>query len=256
MSELEKTLTSDSEVLLTQKGTVRKRKPRQKIYYFTPDTETAILEYVASLDQDERNRIYNSRIQHAFFKLTENIIHTFKFYYTEVDSIQELQHEVTCFLLEKLSKYDQAKGKAYSYFGTIAKRYLIIYNNNNYKKLKNKATLEDVDTDKTILADITSEHSEASYVSKFIDIFVRYVDSKMFELFCKEKEAKVADAVLELFKNRGSLDILSKKAIYIYIREITDVPTPIVTRVIKKMKSIYKERLSLYLEKGEYELEK
>jgi hypothetical protein len=245
---------NEEEVLLTQKGTVRKRKPKQKIYYFTPDTELAIMEYVASTDQDERNQIYNSRIEHAFFKLTENIIHTFKFYYTEVDTIPELQHEVTCFLLEKLHKYDQAKGKAYSYFGTIAKRYLIIYNNNNYKKLKSKATLEDVDNDKTILNDFTSASNEETQLSKFLDRYVTYVDTNLYALFPKDKELKVADAILELFKNRASLDILSKKSIYIYIREITDAPTPVVTKVIKKLKDIYKARLSIYLDNGEYEL--
>jgi hypothetical protein len=253
--EIEKALTPEEEVLLTQKGTVRKRKPKQKIYYFTPDTEAAIMEYVASTDQEERNKIYNSRIEHAFFKLTENIIHTFKFYYTEVDTIQELQHEVTCFLLEKLHKYDQAKGKAYSYFGTIAKRYLIIYNNNNYKKLKSKATLEDVDTDKSILTDMTSASNEETQISKFLTRYVEYVDTNLFELFPKDKELKVADAILELFRNRASLDILSKKSIYIYIREITDAPTPIVTKVIKKLKDIYKARLSKYIDNGEYELD-
>jgi hypothetical protein len=252
--EIDKALKPEEEVLLTQKGTVRKRKPKQKIYYFTPDTELAIMEYVASTDQEKRNQIYNSRIEHAFFKLTENIIHTFKFYYTEVDTIRELQHEVTCFLLEKLHKYDQAKGKAYSYFGTIAKRYLIIYNNTNYKKLKSRATLEDVDNDKTVLIEMTSAANEETQLSKFLDIYTKYVDANLYTLFTKEKEIKVADAIVELFKNRASLDILSKKSIYIYIREITDAPTPIVTKVIKKLKDIYKSRLSTYLDNGEYEL--
>jgi hypothetical protein len=124
----------------TKKGTLRKRRPKTKKMYFTSDTEEAILEYLAAEgDERLRNQIYNERIKYAFHKLTENIIHTFKFYYTEVETIGELQHEVTSFLLEKLHLYQQDKGKAYSYFGTIAKRYLILYNNTNYKKLKQKA---------------------------------------------------------------------------------------------------------------------
>jgi hypothetical protein len=245
----------EPEVLFTQKGTVRKRKPKQKIYYFTEDTEKAILEYLASSDTVERNTIYNDRIEHAFFKLTQNIIHTFKFYYTEVDTIEELQHEVTVFLLEKLGKFNPEKGKAYSYFGTIAKRYLILYNNTNYKKLKNKAPLEDVDTDKTLLISMDSASNEDTKLSKFLDMFIKEVDSKIYDLFPKEKDLVVAGAILELFKNRASLDVLSKKSIYIYIRELTDSPTPIVTKVIKKMKELYKTMLSKYLESGGYELE-
>ena len=76
----------------TKKGTLRKRRPKTKNQYFTADTEEAIIEYVNETDQDKRNAIYNARIKYGFFKLTENIIHTFKFYYTEVDTIQHLQH--------------------------------------------------------------------------------------------------------------------------------------------------------------------
>jgi hypothetical protein len=245
----------EEEVLYTQKGTVRKRKPKQKIYYFTQDTEYAILEYVKSEDEVERNKIYNERINNAFFKLTQNIIHTFKFYYTEVDTIEELQHEVTVFLLEKLKKFNPEKGKAYSYFGTIAKRYLILYNNTNYKKLKNKASLEDVDTDKTLLIQMDSASNEDTQLSKFIDRFTKYLDNSIEDMFPKEKDLKVAGAILELFRHRASLDILSKKSIYIYIREQTEAPTPIITKVLQKLKIEYKKMLSKYIDNGEYELD-
>jgi ribosome-associated toxin RatA of RatAB toxin-antitoxin module len=52
--------------------------------YFTQETENAIIEYNNTLDFEVRSKIYRDRIHYAFFKLTENIIHTFKFYYTEV----------------------------------------------------------------------------------------------------------------------------------------------------------------------------
>jgi hypothetical protein len=244
----------EPEVLFTQKGTVRKRKPKQKIYYFTEDTEKAILEYLASSDPAERNKIYNDRIEHAFFKLTQNIIHTFKFYYTEVDTIEELQHEVTVFLLEKLGKFNPEKGKAYSYFGTIAKRYLILYNNTNYKKLKSKAPLEDVDTDKTLLIEMGSASNEDTQLTKFLDKFTAHLDENLFDMFPKDKELKVAGAISELFRHRASLDILSKKSIYIYIREQTEAPTPVITKVLQKMKTEYKSMLSKYIDNGEYEL--
>jgi hypothetical protein len=245
----------EPEVLFTQKGTVRKRKPKQKIYYFTADTEAAILEYLASPDPVERNKIYNDRIEHAFFKLTQNIIHTFKFYYTEVDTIEELQHEVTVFLLEKLGKFNPEKGKAYSYFGTIAKRYLILYNNTNYKKLKSKAPLEDVDTDKTLLIEMSSASNQDTQLTKFLDKFTAHLDDVLFDMFPKDKELKVAGAILELFKHRASLDILSKKSIYIYIREQTEAPTPIITKVLQRLKIEYKKMLSKYIDHGEYELD-
>jgi hypothetical protein len=109
----------------------KKRRPKSK-NYFTHDTELAIVRYNNEPDPEVRSKIYEDEIHYPFFKLTENIIHTFKFYYTEVDEIEHLQHEVITFLLSKMHLFDPAKGaKAYSYFGTICKNYLIVSNTKN-----------------------------------------------------------------------------------------------------------------------------
>ena len=240
----------DLGVGLTKDGKVRKRRPKKSIDYFTLDTQQAIIEYRLETSTYKRNKIFNERIYYAFYKLAENIIHTFKFYYTEVDNINELKHEVIAFLLEKLHLYDDTKGKAYSYFGTIAKRYLIVYNNNNYKRLKGKATVEEVDEDKTILNELVLTNENNLEELEFIDIFISYVDENLLEIFIKDQEARVGDAILELFKRREHIDIFNKKALFIYIKEITDAPTPIITKVIKVLKGIYKEMLNKYLEEG------
>jgi hypothetical protein len=88
--------------------------------YFTQKTEDAIVKYNNEADFLVKSKIYELEIHPAFFKLTENIVHTFKFYHTEVDNIEDLQHEVIIFLLSKIHLFDPSKGaKAYSYFGTI-----------------------------------------------------------------------------------------------------------------------------------------
>lgn len=240
----------EAEVTLTKDGKVRKRRPKKSIDYFTLDTQQAILDYRLETSQIKRNQIFNEKIYYAFYKLAENIIHTFKFYYTEVDNIDELKHEVIAFLLEKLHLYNQDKGKAYSYFGTIAKRYLIVYNNNNYKRLKGKAPVDDVDSDKTITNNLLLTQPELLEEANFIDLFIKEVDDNLLDLFPKAQEARVGDAILELFKRRENIDIFNKKALFIYIKEITDAPTPIITKVIKVLKEIYKEMLNQYLEEG------
>jgi hypothetical protein len=240
----------EAEVTFTKTGKVRKRRPKKSIDYFTLDTQQAIIDYRKETSQVERNKIFNEKIYYAFYKLAENIIHTFKFYYTEVDNIDELKHEVIAFLLEKLHLYDQNKGKAYSYFGTIAKRYLIVYNNNNYKRLKSRTAVEDVDTDKTITNELLSSDAHLLEENTFIDLFIKRIDEDLLDIFPKPQEARVGDAILELFKRRESIDIFNKKALFIYIKEITDAPTPVITKVIKTLKEVYKEMLNDYLEKG------
>ena len=240
----------EAEVTLTKDGKVRKRRPKKSIDYFTLDTQQAILDYRLETSTAIRNKIFNEKIYYAFYKLAENIIHTFKFYYTEVDNINELKHEVIDFLLEKLHLFNQDKGKAYSYFGTIAKRYLIVYNNNNYKRLKGKATVEEVDTDKTITNELLLTQPDHFEEVNFIDLYIKEVDNNLLDLFPKPQEARVGDAILELFKRRENIDIFNKKALFIYIKEITDAPTPVITKVIKVLKEIYREMHNQYLEEG------
>ena len=231
---------------------VRKRKKKTSNVYFTKDTEDAIVAYNQSTDFEERNQIYNERIHYAFFKLTENIIHTFKFYYTEVDNIEDLQHEVITFLLSKMHLFDQSKGaKAFSYFGTIAKRYLILSNQKNYKKRVETSPVASIEEDEKFSYQLDDTKSVVeSNLSKFMDEYIEYCTENIFELFPKDSDARVADAILEVFRKRDSLDVFNKKALYIYIREMIDVKTPKITKIADQLYDIFKKKYVFYLEHG------
>jgi hypothetical protein len=225
-------------------------KKKKGVQYFTQDAEDAIVLYNNTADFEIKSRIYQDRIHYAFFKLTENIIHTFKFYYTEVDNIEDLQHEVITFLLSKIHLFNPAKGaKAFSYFGTIAKRYLILSNQKNYKKRIDTIGLDTIEEDEEHSYSIDdSSHDER--LSMFIDIYTEYVTKHIYTLFPKEYDARIADAILELFRKRENLDIFNKKALYIYIREIIDVKTPKITKIANQLYDIFKENYVFYLEHG------
>lgn len=239
--------------LLTKSGTIRKRKPKTKNNYFTKDTEDAILRYRKCHDHAERNKIYNEEIHYGFYKLVENIIHTFKFYYTEVDNIEDLKYEVISFLLQKLDLYNPSKGKAYSYFGTIAKRYLIIYNQKNYKKFLQKAEIKNESEDEELSNTSLVETGEPELDKlDVVEMFIKYVDDNLLDLFTKEDELRAADAIVEIFKKRENIDIFNKRAVFIYVKEMTDVESNTITRVIKRLKTIYKDTLNDYLENRDY----
>lgn len=230
---------------------VKKRKKKTKNQYFTQATEDAIVRYNNSTDPKERSKIYRDEIHYAFFKLTENIIHTFKFYYTEVDEIEHLQHEVITFLLDKIHLFDQSKGaKAFSYFGTIAKRYLIIQNTKNYKKRVDKAPVEELHHNDQYSYDMDYNPTEKDDISDFLDEYLEYCTLNIFKLFPKEKDAQVADAILEVFRKRENINIFNKKAIYLYVREIIDVKTPHITRIANRLGEIYKTNFVFYKEHG------
>mgnify|MGYP006136574115 FL=1 len=231
---------------------IKKRKPKSK-NYFTQETEDSIVLYNVSIDSEFKSKIYKEKIHYAFFKLTENIIHTFKFYHTEVEELEHLQHEIIVFLLSKIHLFDPSRGaKAYSYFGTIVKRWLILYTTKNYntkiKKVDIDVLVQDNSPHSYDMDDIGGETVDD--LSKYIDIFVNHVTENIYELFPKKNDAQIADAVLELFRKRDTIDVFNKKALYIYIREIVDVKTPKITKVADKLHNIFKSKYYFYLENG------
>ena len=297
-------------ISLNKRGQPRRRKAKEPRIYFTEDTDDAIIEYLASSDSLHRNKIYRERIEYAFYKLAENIIHTFKFYYTDSDSIEELKHEVIFFIMERLHLFHHSKNindrlfkfivkefneeyiensfieftgnsitvtqeqidefishlsltpecmveiskitppKAYSYFGTIIKRYLINYNKNNYKKLQVQTGVDDIDEDKNIIYDNVREAEDRADPNTFLDQYIEYVDKYLYSIFPKVRDFKTADAILELFRKRETLEIFNKKALYIYIREITDTSTPQITKITKKLDALRTRLFNEYYQNG------
>ena len=224
---------------------------RSKANYFTKETEEYIVKYNNSTDQEYRNKILTDHIYLPFYKLAENIIHTFKFYYTDVDKIEDLKHEIVSILLEeKIMKFDPTNGaKAYSYFGTIVKRWLINYNNKNYKKLKQIGSFDDIE-DGYEDGSVYAEPNKGITLSDFVDRWVDTMYDELDELFVKDSEQQIADAVLTLFRTRNDLDIFKKKALYIYIREITDCDTPTLTKVINVLKNDFNQKYLALHEQG------
>jgi len=230
------------------KTVVRKAKSKN---YFTQETEDAIVLYNNTLDSVVKSRIYEEKIHYAFFKLTQNIIHTFKFYHTEVENLEHLQHEIIVFLLSKIHLFNPNNGaKAYSYFGTIVKRWCILYNDKNYKSKISKVSTEELLKDDTHSYTLESSNPDDK-LSYFIDQYVNYVSTNIYSYFPKENDAKIADAVLELFRKRDQIDIFNKKALYIYIHEmVPDAKTPKITKIANLLYDIFKKHYVFYLENG------
>lgn len=218
--------------------------------YFTKETEEYIVKYNTSEDYQYRAKIFTDHIYLPFYKLAENIIHTFKFYYTDVDDIEDLKHEIVSMLLEeKIMKFDPTNGaKAYSYFGTIVKRWLINYNNKNYKKLKQVGSFEDME--ESYESDSNIKLPGGITLAQFLEIWVEKTYEDLDELFPKDNEQQIADAVLTIFKTRNDLDIFKKKALYIYIREMTDCETPHLTKVISTLKENFYDLYYKYYDQG------
>ena len=229
----------------------RKAKKGSTRYYFTDDTEKAIIRHNKETRPHMRERIYNEHIRTPFEKLAENIIHTFKFYYFDVPS-EDVKHEVVSFLYMNMHKFTEGKGKAFSYFSIVAKNYLILHNNNNYKKMKQTDSEEVTDYKR----DPISEASRADLLTakkEYLDLFVEYWDNNLTTVFKRKQDMDVANAVLYLMEHRENIDNFNKKALYIIIREMTDSNTQHITRVVNVMKKHHFNLQKNYLTTGSIE---
>lgn len=224
-----------------------KKEKRKGVMYFTTETEDAIVRYNLSQTQKERSEIYTTGIQFALEKLVENIYNTYKFSYAEVPA-QIVMKEALSHLVQNLSKYSKEKGKAFGYFSTVAKNWFIINNNNTYARFKRHVEICEQPSDLGEFVVEPETAAKKSNAKDFVKLMVDYWEKKISSVFSSEEEINIATQVVELFKNCDRLELINKKALYLYIREMTGCDTNSITRVINKMKfdqtAIYKEFLS------------
>ena len=207
--------------------------------YFTEETEAAIVAYNSTDSHREKNAIYNEHLRKPFEKLVENIIHTFKFYYFDIP-IESVKHEVISFMITRLDKYKQGKGKAFSYFSVVVKNWLICHNNNNYKKMKTHNDVLDLkhkDVKNTSYDDNTVKSQEEK---EFFNSVIDYWEENIDKVFKKERDIKIAYSIIELMSRVDSIEIFNKKALYILLREISGHNTQHITRVLNVMRGHYK----------------
>lgn len=232
----------------TQKKVKKTRKPKTKRLYFGPEVDESINRYNTTESSQQRSIIYQNEIKPAFEKLVENIIHTFKFYYTDGQTLQQLQHEVVSFLVEKLPKFKASNGKAFSYFSIVAKNYCILKNKNNYKKLTSHDRIDL--TSEVNLEYVPDDPEPEQNLSDFLDKFVAYWDANLDTTFTKKNDKVLAGAIINLFEKREKIEIYNKKALYIFIREMSDANTQQITRMVKLIKDKYKDMYQDYLRFG------
>jgi DNA-directed RNA polymerase specialized sigma subunit len=207
--------------------------------YFTQVHEDAIVEFCSTEDLARRNELYAKLIQPVFSQMVDKIVFTYRF--TTLPDIDDLRQECKVYLTTILSKFDPNKGsKAFSYFSVVTKNWFIHKVKKHKKKLEREVSLEIAELD----PEIHFVDQEESYQSK------KMRKERMQKLreemeswrgeFEKEKEKKVYDAVMMLFDSVDEIDIFNKKAVYLYLRELTGLSTKQIVVQLTKMRKKYK----------------
>jgi hypothetical protein len=217
-----------------------KRKKGNKRHYFTQVHEDAIVRYARIEDIKERTVLYVDFIQPAFNEMVDKIIFTYKF--TNLPNISELRDECKIWLTMILDKYDPNKGsKAFSYFSVITKNWFIHKVKKTSKQLKREVDFDDIpsDLERKLLVDYNhyeTKREEREFWNNLWEEIDTWDTDKL-----KPNDKKVLEAVKILFKNSDDIEIFNKKAIYLYMREITGLNTKQIVNSLNKMRAKYRD---------------
>ena len=226
----------------------RKRRPRRKNEYFTKVHEKAVIDYALSDSKAVRTTLYIELLAPAFDELVDKIVYTYKF--NNLPNIDYLKDDCKLWLMTILDKYDPTrKSKAFSYFSVITKNWFIHKVKQNSKRLKRDIQYEALGADsaKEELI-IHNEYEDKREQAEFwLHLWKEMDDWQKLKL--KDSERKVLDAIKILFESVDEIEIFNKKAIYLYMREITGMNTKQVVNNLNRIRKRYRNFKSEW-EKG------
>ena len=217
----------------------KKRRKSTKNHYFTSVHEEAIIKYANTTDIELRSKLYIEYIQPAFDQMVDKIIYTYRF--TTLPNIDYLKADCKVWLTTILNKYDPSKGsKAFSYFSVITKNWFIHKVKRTQKRNRTEIFMEDLLNE--LEEDLVSH--EPTYEQKRTEVeFWTSLDNEIDtwdSFMLKENEKKVLMAVRILMDSADTIEIFNKKAIYLYLREITGLNTKQVVNNLNKLRKRYR----------------
>jgi len=218
----------------------RKRRKRTKRLYFTQEHEDAIIAYNNSTDPRERTLLYSRYIQPAFNEMVDKIVFTYKF--TNLPNIEDLREECKIYLTTILNKYNPDKGsKAFSYFSVITKNWFIHKVKKNNQQNKREMDIEDLTADHQLeFASVRIRYEEKRQQEEFWNLLWEEIEG-WEKMKLKANEEKVLKAVKILLQDKDNPELIfNKKAIYLYIREITGLNTKQVVNNLNKLRAKYR----------------
>lgn len=226
--------------------------------YFTKAVDAAIEQYNDEDDEELRSYIYEADIYEPLDKLVENVIHRYKFH--EYDwSYEVLKHDCVTYLTDRLDRFSPERGKAYSFFTVIARNYLTQRAKSTYGKKIIREELHSVDEDRDVISEMYTDYQTA-LLSEFVRMWSEWGLDNVMELFSKNRDRRIANALFVLFENSSDIDNYNKKALYILVREHARVKTQYITPIVNELKVMFSEMSNDYLRDGciewDYYLEK
>jgi hypothetical protein len=233
--------------MTTKKRKIIRRKPGTKRnMYFTKDTQASIEAYQNEPDKTKREKIYKDEIANAFEQLAESLIYVYRFN-SPYETVTSMKVDCVAFLYETIHKWDPARGtKAFSYFNVVAKNWLIIRCRNAKKQYHRHVSMSEMAhlsaADKSTIANyqIIPGPDEVLEKANFKNEIMKVIE-ELEGRVKKQNEVLCVEAIKTVFNNVDNLDFLNKRAIYVYIREISGLNSKQLSVAMSKIRKHYKQ---------------
>ena len=237
------TLSAQTEDVSSKK---RGRKSSQKENYFDVREENAVREFLLAETSEEKNRIYNEFLRFPLDKMISSIIRRYKLYRKDMD-FQEIHTDTHSFLMTKVDKFKPSKNKkAYSYFGTICKNYLMGQIIKDQKEMNRKISYEDISSSLEERPDLTyTIDNDIIEIEHVIDSYIKELRIFLIDEDLNENERKLGIALIDLFDNYEEIffgnhnNKFNKNVILLSLREMTNLNTKEIRNSIKRFKKLY-----------------
>lgn len=214
------------------------RKKKKNNYYFTEITEKAIIDYCNTDSLSQRTKLYVEHIQPAFDELVDKIVYTYKF--TSLENIEYHKDDCKIWLTTILGKFDPEKNKkAFSYFSVVTKNWFTHKAKKQTKKNRREVNYDEMVREVEVVSTADGEIMSEIEEKQFWASLLTEINSWQ-SLTLKPNEEKVLNAVLTLMENVDQIEIFNKKAVYLYMREITGLNTKQIVSTLNKMREKYK----------------
>ena len=247
---------SGSSINLIEQSEIKKRgrKPTNN-NYFDVREEDAVRKFLTAETYTEKNQIYNEFLKAPLDKMIESIIRRYKLYRKDMDFI-EIHQDTHSFLITKVDKFQPAKNKkAYSYFGTICKNYLMGQIIKDQKETNRKISYEDISSSLENRPDmIYYLEFEKVEPEQIINQFIKDLKDFMSTNDLNSNERKLGQALIDLFENYNEIFIgndnnkFNKNIILLSLREMTNMTTKEIRSALKKYKSLYFKLMKKFID--------
>ena len=231
--------------------TLEKKKKGRKpstLNYFAEREEEAVRNFLLAETHQEKNKIYNEFLRGPLDKMISSIIRRYKLYRKDMN-FEEIHTDTHSFLMTKIDKFKPSKEKkAYSYFGTICKNYLMGQIMKDQKDINRKISYEDISSDLCNRTEMSYLMEDDDLKSEFvIKKFLERLREDLEEIDSNDQEKKLGSAIYDLFENYGTIfpdtnnNKFNKNIILFELREMTNLSTKEIRNSIKKYKKMYFE---------------